>query len=300
MRMPEFLTVGAMKSGTTALYQYLKQHPQIYMGPVRETRFFCLENSTPDFKGPGDARTIHKYVVTNIEDYQNIFSKARPDQIVGERCNVYLCDPTAAERIYAHIPQVKIIVLLRNPVERAYSNYLNTVRNGREKAQTFSKALSLEEDRTSRNWDYFWRYQQTGFYYEQLKRYYERFSPQQIRIYLYKDWKENNLAILKDIFSFIGVDESFVPKPVSGNVSYWPKSHFVNRFLQQPSWQRSILKTCMGRKRFKRWAKEKAQHNFISPPPLCPKIRSELTAAYREDIIALQGLISRDLSHWLQ
>ena len=189
MTLPNFLIIGAAKGGTTSIAEYLKQHPQIYISPIKEPFFFSLEGQKPSFCGPGDQHAF-SLAVTDIADYRQLFEGVKNEVAIGEASTTYLYTSHSAEKIYQYIPQVKLIAVLRNPVERAYASYLHLVRDGYETIMDFSEALNQEQQRIHDNWMLLWHYKQVGFYYSQLKHYFNRFNPQQIKVYLYDDLKQ--------------------------------------------------------------------------------------------------------------
>ena len=139
MTMPTFLIIGAGKSGTTSLYYYLKQHPQVYMSPVKEAHFFDQdEGEKPDFRGPGRSSPPP---ITSIEDYRALFRGVTDETAVGEATPSYIYIPGAPGRIRRRIPDAKLIAGLRNPTDRAYSAFLHTVRSGRERLTDLARAL---------------------------------------------------------------------------------------------------------------------------------------------------------------
>nr|WP_019503758.1 sulfotransferase [Pleurocapsa sp. PCC 7319] len=297
--MPNFLIIGAAKAGTTALYHSLKVHPQIYMSPVKEPKFFAFEGVQVDWQGPGDQEAFSNYI-TDIKDYHKLFEEVSHEIAIGEASPWYICSPRAAERIQYHIPDVKLIAILRDPADRAYSQFLHLVRNGREVLTDFTQALQEEEYRVSKNWGWTWQYRNRGFYYNQLKPYFDRFNHDQIKVYLYEDWNADPINILKDIFQFIGVEENFVPNISSRhNVSVIPKNKYLHNVLTKPNLLKSILKPLIPNGiRYDLINRLKSQN--LTKPPLLPQVRKQLIQVYREDILKLQDLIHRDLSKWLQ
>jgi hypothetical protein len=302
MTLPNFLIISPGKSGTTSLYHYLKQHPQIYMSPIKEPRFFALEGRDPaSFQGPGDREMIGQTAVTNLEDYQALFAGVSGEKAIGEATVTYLHDPEAASRIRHYVPEAKLIAVLRNPVERAYSAYLRKVLTGREPLG-FSEALELEEERIQNNWAPGWQYRRIGFYHAHLTRYYELFEPEQIRVYLYEDLKEDPLGTTQSIFRFLEVEDSFVPDTsvrYEDDVSGVPRSYALHTFVGKPNALKSALKPFVPQTLRKRISAKVHEGNLKGAPPMAQEIREELTEAYREDIIKLEGLIGRDLSGWL-
>lgn len=263
--MPNFLIIGAAKSGTTSLYEYLKQHPQIWMSSVKETNFFALEGELLKFCGSGDQNYINKFSITKIEDYLKLFQGVENKIAIGEASPLYLYHPMASRRIQHYIPDAKLIVILRNPVDRAYSSFLHLVRDGREPLRNFAQALQEEEVRICNNWEHIWHYQQMGFYYIQLNRYFNTFSRQQIRVYLFEDFITNPVYMLKDIFQFLGVDDSFIPNlSIKHNVS-------IN-------------------------SKDQKHTKLMLKIP----VRRRLVEVYKEDVFKLQELIQQELSKWLE
>jgi hypothetical protein len=297
--MPNFLIIGAAKGGTTALHYYLKQHPQIYMSPVKETKFFVFEGEKVNYRGPGDLEA-NRSVITNIQAYQAQFEKVTHEIAIGESSPIYLYSPKAPERIQHYIPNVKLIAILRNPADRAFSSFLHLIRDGREWLTDFEQALKEEEKRIADNWALLWYYKNAGFYYLQLKRYFDRFSPSQIRVYLYEDLNNSPIELIQDLFRFLEVDNTFVPNTSTRhNVSLIPKNKYLHEFLTQPKPIKSALSQLIPtrvRQRITTTLKEKN----LTKPTLSPELRKELIEVYREDILKLQDLIGRDLSQWLE
>lgn len=293
MTMPNFLIIGAMKSGTTAVYYYLEQHPQIYMSPVKEPNFFCS----------GGEQGSHSESITRIGAYQYLFKGVSDERAIGEASHCYLYEPQAVARIQHHLPNAKLIAILRNPVDRAYAHFLHMVRNGSEPLTDFALAIQEEETgayhkRSSQ--DYIGR----GLYYDQLKRYFDMFDRAQVKVYLYEDLSNATLDTLRDIFRFLGVDDSFVPDiSLRRNVSGYAKYKTVDRFLTKPSVVKEILKIYLParlRWQLSRVFDDLKTRNLVQPPPVQPEVRRQLVKVYREDILRLQELIHRDLSEWLK
>ena len=306
--MPDFLIIGAAKSGTTALYHYLNQHPQVYMSPEKEPRFFALEGQRPDFRGPADHRGINRCRFTSAEAYSELFRGISAEKTAGEASTLYLYSPRAPENIARHAPEAKLIAVLRNPVDRAYSAFTFMLRDSREPLDDFSLALADEQRRIAENWGPEYHYRQRGFYYPQLKRYFEKFGRERVRVYLYDDLMEDPGSVVRDMFRFLEVDEAFEPDmSARHNVSGVPTSKALQRaylFLRGSSPLKSAIKALlpagMRRRAYSRALHSVQSRNLSKAPPLPPRMRQELTEAYRDDILKLQGLIQRDLSKWLQ
>lgn len=188
-----------------------------------------------------------------------------------------------------------MIVILRNPIERAYANFLHVIRDNREPHQDFALALEDEAKRINDNWEWFWHYKQLGFYSQQLQRYYELFPKEQIKLYLYEDLREQPIQLLQDIFAFLEVDSSFVPDmTIRPNKSGVPKNKLIHQILTRPNPLKSLLKPLFPAK-----LRQKIQHNNLSKPQISPQVSQQLQDLYREDILRCQDLLGRDLSTWL-
>ena len=301
MIMPNFLLIGAQKAGTTALSYSLKQHPQIYMSPKKEPGFFDFEGQKPNFMGPGD-RALFDHVPTDIESYHQLFQGVSDEMAIGEATTWYLYSSRAPERIQYYIPNAKLIVILRNPVDRAYSAFMHAIRDGRESITDFAQAVKKEETRINQNWEYLWHYKQMGFYYGQLKRYYELFDCSQIKVYLYEDLKDNPVALMQDVCQFLNIDQTLVSgSPPRRNVSGFAKNKLLDNFLDKQNfkWLKTPFKLFLSSKMRENIIVSLKNQNRIKPP-MSPEVKIQLTEMYREDILKLQELIELDLSGWLK
>lgn len=299
MTLPNFLILGAAKAGTTSLYKYLEQHPDVYMSSFKEPGFFAFEGEKLDFKGPGTQHRINKWTVTNIDAYRAMFAGVKNEKAIGEATPLYLYYPQACDRIFHYIPDAKLIAMLRHPVDRAFSNYVWAVQPGAEPINNFRNALAAEPERINNNWGPRWHYKAQGFYYRQLKPYFEKFDRQQLKICLYEDFVANPVKVIKDIFQFLEIDSSFEPDlSKKHNTSQIPRSKVWQGFIEKPNPIKLLLKPLLPIN-FRQNLKQTVRKKNLYKPKLEPSIRQELIAEYREDILKLQELINRDLSHWL-
>ncbi len=304
MTLPNFLVIGAGNAGTTSLYHYLKQHPEVFMSPVKEPKFFALEGKLPDYRGPGDrwvmTQTSANRAVTDLGEYEALFDGARDEKAVGEASPAYLCNPAAPERIKRHVPEAKLIAILRDPAERAYSAYMHQVRDGRE-TLPFAEALDAEEWRTRANWAPGWRYKAESFYMEGLSRYYELFGRESVRVYLYEDLSADPRGVMRDAYSFLGVDDTYEPDTARRhNPSGVPKSRLLVSVLKRPNPLKAAVRPFLPRKARARFASAVRNRNLTKAPPMEPEVRGRLVELYRDDVARVQDLIGRDLSLWLR
>jgi len=298
-RWPNFFIIGAGKSGTTSLYHYLKQHPQIFMCPVKEPKYFAYAGQPLNYTGPGDARIVPETTTTR-EAYLDLFRDAGSQPVVGEASTVYLgpIDGTA-QRIAEQIPEARIVAILRQPADRAYSAYMHLRRDGFETLESFQQALDAEPERIRKGYYFHWHLKSRGYYARYLQPWYQYFPREQIRIFLYEDLDLSPFGLLADLFRFLDVDDAFKPDiSARHNQSGLPHSLGVQKFLSKRHPVKELLK---------RVVPEHIGHRVISmiqpgmmtTPGIPAGIRSQLTEDFREDILELAALIERDLSQWL-
>ena len=211
LHLPNFLIIGAAKAGTSSLYDWLNQHPQIFMSSIKEPNFFALENENLNYDSRSVVEEYLAKCITDIETYQKQFQGVSNEIAIGEASPMYLYSSEASKNIYKLIPKANLIVILRNPIERAYSNFLHHIQHNLETTSNFIEGIEQEKQRIENNWWWGFHYINAGFYYLQLKRYYDQFDVNQIKVVLYEDLIQNSLDTLRDIFSFLGVDKNFVP-----------------------------------------------------------------------------------------
>lgn len=298
MSLPNFLIIGAAKAGTTALYHYLKQHPQAYMSPEKETNFFAFEGQEVHFSGPGDEKMSESTIVT-LEGYKEQFEDASNEVAIGEASPWYLYSDRAAENIHRHVPNAKLIVVLRNPVDRAFSSYLHLARDGRERL-TFEEGLSLEEKRIAQGWEYIWHYRQAGLYATQVERFLSLFHREQVRFYLYDDLVADPVRFLSDIYEFLNLDTSFMPNTsLRPNTSGLPKNQLLGRLLLRPNPLKATVKL-LTPKQFRYNLGQRINQRLLEKPSLSKETRQKLLCGYRDDISSLQDLVGLDLSTWFE
>ncbi len=301
LTLPNFLIIGAQKAGTTAFYHALAQHPQIYVSPHKEPAFFACVEPPPAFQGPQLDPSSTRFVTT-MEDYAALFREGAGATARGEASTFYSYCWTerTARATHHYLPDVRLIVILRQPAERAYSSFTYHRFRGLEPLADFRRAIAADLAGQRDRWHPCMRYHWVGRYALQLQPYFDLFSPEQLRVYLYEDWQQRPHEVLTDCFGFLGVDEHFAPLPDKRyNVSYRLRSQLLGRWLGQPQAERNWPWRLLPRplrlkviRRLRRW-------NQVEPSPLDPALRRELTESYREDILHLQDLIGRDLGHWL-
>lgn len=297
---PTFLIIGTAKAATTSLYHYLTQHPGIFMSPVKEPRFFHVEGQAPAPAGSVN-EGMNPETVYTLADYEALFAEAHPEQARGEASPVYLYSPRAAARIHHHMPDARLVAVLRDPADRAHSHYLHLRRLGREPCEDFAEALAQEEARIAAGWEWSWHYRRMGYYDAQLARYAARFGPEQVRVYLYEDVQQDPDAVVRNLLAFIGADPDIaVDTAAEYNTGGAPGSgllygmatrydHPLRRVLR-PLIPERLRPRLLGRLRRK----------ALPRPTLDPAVRADLVRGYRDDLLRLEERLGRDLSAWRQ
>lgn len=294
MKLPTFLIVGVQKAGTTSIYNYLKEHPQVYMSPIKETNFLekDWEKAAPEIltkKGNG---------IYTFEKYCQLFAEVKDEVAIGEVSPNYLFHyKSSSECILRYLPNVQMLAILRNPVERAYSDYLMHVRDD----ISTDRSLSYHINRQNSSFTIL-----KGFYSEHIEYFGNKFGHDRLKIYLYDDLCKDPVGLMQDIYRTIGVDDTFIPDiSRKAQIAQVPKVKFLNTILRKQNPLRSLvaggLKYVLPLD-----VRQNIRSRLINinsqktVPPLTPAERQQLVEIYREDILKLQELIQRDLSSWLR
>ena len=297
MARPNFLIIGAAKSGTTALYQALRQHPQMFMSASKEPHYFAFADEAMAYQGPGV--TINSTSVTKLDEYEQLFAGVTHEKAIGEASALYLYVPAAARRIVEYAPEMKLVVILRHPAERAFSAFMHLRRDGREPLADFRAALRAEAERTRDNWGFLWRYTGLGLYAHQLTRYYKLFPRAQISVFLYDDFRANPLGVVRETCRFLTISDNFTPDmALRPKVSGIPRRRWLHDFLRGPHPAKAVAKLLVPAS-FRQRAKLRLTNRNLVKQELLPDIKRELTQVFHDDILALQDLLERDLTAWL-
>jgi Sulfotransferase family len=205
-RVPDFFVIGAPKAGTTALHAALAQHPGLFLSTVKEPKFFLCDDRPPQTKGgPGDAHSAQEWVWQR-DRYEALFADARVGVPRGESTPFYLADVAAQHRIRRANPEARLIAVLRDPVDRAHSNWTHLWSDGLEPLPEFMAAMAAEDDRVRDGWAPFWHYRRLGLYGAQLDHLYSLFPREQVLLLRYRDLVEDPVGSLERVTGFLGVD----------------------------------------------------------------------------------------------
>ena len=291
MTLPNFIVIGAAKAGTTALYWYLAEHPAIYMSPVKETNYFAYGVDARGGLLWGDPE-VHRFGVKTLAEYEALFDGAGSTTAVGEASTMYLECPQAAGRIREAIPSARIICGLRDPVDRAYSDYQMFLRN---RGRRLEPARDLAPDAAWVRADSHWM--KIGRYHDQLARYYDLFPRERIHVFLFDDLQRNTLAVVQQIYRFLGVDPNFVPDLATPhNVGGMPSNVLLERILTNRA-LRAAVEPWMSTGAAN-WFRRLRTKSMRKAPALPPALKATLRRQFHDDISRTSTLIGRSLDHW--
>ena len=269
----DFIGIGAQKSGTSWLYACLYEHPEI-CAPIKELHFFSRDRYQKGLKW-----------------YEQHFATCSQQKKRGEFSTSYLYSNEAAKRIHGAYPEAKIIVSLRNPIDRAFSQYRNAIKAGEiEPTVNFESYIKTEPSAFKQ-----------GYYTGQLRRYFEYFDPKQIHIIIYEDIKKDPRRVIKEIYRFLNIDESFVPEMLERkvNVARTPRFVWIDKVMTRLA--EGLRK--LGLDRVVWIIKKSPLPDFIrslntrrNKVELSDQTREKLKKIYRDEVVQLSELLKRDLS----
>jgi hypothetical protein len=285
--LPNFIVVGAAKAGTTSLYHYLAEHPEVYMSPEKEPNFFSKEEI--------ESQNLYykKKNINTIEEYKKLFCEAKNEKAVGEASVSYLYYPFVPQKIKNFIPDARIIISLRNPFERAFSHYLMDLRLGYINI-SFEDVVYKRVEHKYLNL-YYQQYVELGFYFEQVRRYIKCFGEDQVKIILFEDLKNKPKETISNLYRFLDVKENFLPHFESRhNVFKLPKNRLFSRIYSIHGLRKVISSLMSGK------LKERINNIFCNTkrPIINLKTKEFLLSLYFNDIEKLETLIERDLRNW--
>ncbi len=271
---PRFIVIGGHKCGTSSLHFYLKQHPDILM---------------PKSKG----QDLLNKVNLDLKAYEKSYEMKTSEKIFGEVSSVYFQSEKACKAIKKHFPNAKLLIVLRNPVDRAFSNFNVLANNGNINFQLKDIVNSPEPSH---------KILKLGFYYDSLKQYLDNFEKHQLKPLIFDDFVKNKRKFYQQFFQFIEVDDNFIPDTSviirkGGTVKY---KKFRNLLFSNPIIKKTattILKPFTNSNQRYNLG-QKVDNMFVEKKSLSNELRENLIEVYREDILKTQDLLDIDLSHW--
>ncbi|MBW8486773.1 sulfotransferase family protein [Actinomadura parmotrematis] len=297
MALPDFLVAGVPKAGTTALHAALGRHPGLFLSAVKEPKFFLSDGPPPTKGGPGDAATYREHVWRR-EDYEALFDAAPPGAPRGESTPFYLHDRAAHRRIAALVPDAKLIVVLRDPVERAHSNWTHLWSAGLEPIDDVVAACADEPRRVAAGWAAFWHYTGLGLYGEQLRDLFTVFPREQVHFFRYRALLERPAETLDSICAFLGVQQGVISEVPRENVTAHPEATRRHRVVSRALRAGAALPGRLGESvagRLERVLQEDARPRS----PLTWEQREALIPYFTEDVALLEEITGEPFGDWL-
>jgi hypothetical protein len=229
--LPDFLIIGAPKAGSTALHDALATHPQLYASPIKEPKYFLTDGTPPDpaaQRGPGDAHSAREWLWRR-RDYERLFAQAPAGSVRFESTPFYLWDRTSHVRIARTLGlDVKLIAVIRDPIDRAFSNWSHLRADGLEPEPDFLSACLAEPQRVAAGWAPFWRYLELGRYGEQFEHLFRHVAPERVRVIRYRQLIDAPAQTLNDLCAFLGVDVKRVTHLPDSNLGRWADDGKIN------------------------------------------------------------------------
>lgn len=299
---PDALLLGAPKAGTSALHAALARHPGIFAPHVKEPKYYlCADAPPPAYRGPGDAHSQQEWVWRRA-DYEALFAPATPHQVRIESTPFYLYLPDARRRLAEDLPDARFVVLLRDPVDRAYSNWMHLWVDGLEPVGDFGRACDLEDERIAAGYAPFWHYLRTGRYGEQLSDLFARVGRERVLVLRYRELVDRPVATLDRVARHLGVDEGVVSEVPRDNSRPWVepglRSAVLGRLVRAGAaagahappevWRRGVLPL------YAALRAGRPEHR----PPLDPSVRARLVARVEDDIAVLEDLLDESFDDW--
>jgi hypothetical protein len=312
-RVPDFFIVGHAKCGTTALYEMLRSHPEIYMPKVKEPYYFAVDNVYPR-KASGSAWTTLDQTGTHAEtfdEYLSLFDDAAPEQRVGEASTHYLWSHTAPQRIAAVAPDARIVAILREPASFLRSLHLQLVQNGHETQRDFAKAMALEDARREGRqipprsvWPRCLLYSERVHYVEQLRRFHAAFGRERVLVLIYDDFKRDNDATVRTVLRFLGVDDTVALSSTQANPTVAVRSIGLQSLVRNVrrgegavprALKHTVIALTSQRLRNEVLHPLRRRAVYGQPRPPDERFMGELRGRFKPEVAALSEYLGRDL-----
>ncbi len=305
-KRPNFFVIGVAKGGTTSLHRYLGQHPEVYLTPIKETNHYALADINEAYLDPvyrrdiqinldryvknGMKQQVHIAHVKEPRHYQALYSQVTSETAIGEISNSYIISPNAVQTIQREHPEARLIVMLRNPVLRAWSHYLMNIREGKTTQKDFITECLVDAESTHTGWGINHQYLSLGAYASQMQRVLEVFDQRQVKWMLYEDFAAKTSHSLAELSTFLGINPSFeFDLSQRSNQAGVPVNATVNKALIQSGVLHGLKSLASPKQR--EWAKQLLYRGGKSLPKMTSKELAFLEQHYRDDVRQLSDLL---------
>lgn len=298
--LPTFLVVGAGRSGTTGLVEGLRTHPGVFVTQPKEPHYFALHGQAPDFRGPGDAATINRVAVTDESAYLALFPDEHDYLALGDGSvsTLYYADRSVAE-IKRINPQMRVVAILRDPIERAYSSYLYMRARGFEPCDNMLDALADEARRRDERWHHLWHYEAMSYYAEDVATLQRELGRDHVGVWFYDDLVADFTATVSSVLRFLGLppdaaEGSGVPRV---NVSGTPRLEIVQRAIAAATRNEPLRRTVKRTTSFR--FRERIRTSSLRPSEVPPDVRQHFAGTFDADLATLASLVGGDVPTWV-
>ncbi|PLX81802.1 MAG: hypothetical protein C0617_15810 [Desulfuromonas sp.] len=295
--LPNFLIIGVPKAGTTSLDHYLRQHPQIFLPQKKELHYFSYRFLKESLAGPGDLGSLQS-VCSTFREYENCFCNAGEVSAIGEISPSYFYFREVAHEMRKRLGNIKVVISLRDPLKRAYSNYMHLVRDDRE-TLSFYNALCEEEQRKAKGWSDFWRYSEHSLYSQNLRFFMDVFGPENVKVVIFEEMVRDTEGSLRDLFKFLGVDDSVSVQ--SGKVlnrSGTLRFRFVKNVIYEDSPLKKLFKKVVPKELRTSLKCYLENLNLIPAEDIEIDAVNLLASRFESDRASLEELLGRKIDCW--
>jgi Sulfotransferase family len=301
-RLPDFLLIGAPKAGTSALHAALSRHPELFLSRVKEPKYYlCGDSPPPAYKGPGDAHSNREWVWQRGR-YLALFADAPDDVLCGESTPFYLYHRDARRRIAADLPHVKLVAVLRDPVDRAYSNWMHLWVDGLEPCADVVEACAREQARVDAGWAPFWHYRGLGMYGRQVADLFGHVDPERVLLLRYRDLVDHPDQTLDRVCGFLGVTPGLVGAVPADNsrpfVTPGPRTRTLGPVIRVGARAGSWFPPQAWRRLSKPLIGQLQGGGDPARPKLSAEQRSALLEPFLPDIDLLEQVTGEDFDAW--
>jgi hypothetical protein len=297
MTLPNFLVIGSGRAGTTSLHHYLRQHPDVHI-PARKapSHFYCVGASSSASLERRLSTRAH--FVADPDAYEALFDSWSGQRAVGEVSPVYLASTAVAQRVAERLDDVRIIAILRDPIERVHARFVARRRDGLERTRDFATLVDTERRLPLVLDDTAGTYLASGFVSHVLQTYVDVIAPERIRCYLYDDLRQDPAALVDDMMRFLDVDPDV---PIDTQVSHNRSGGTIAGPATRALWTRTALARTWLRPHVPEPVRDRVFRlatRSVRAEPIDPAVHATLAEIYRPEVDRLQQMLGRDLSHW--
>jgi hypothetical protein len=300
---PDFLIIGAPKAGTTALHGALARHPEVFMSSPKEAKYFlCDDAPPPHWRGPGDKHSQQEWIWRR-EEYDALFAQAPAHSMRGESTPFYLWSRGAHRRIAEALPHVRLIAVVRDPIDRAYSNWMHLWCDGLERVPDFHTAFELESQRVHEGYAPFWRYRELGLYGQQLEHLFRYVDPDRVLVMRYRELIEDPAGAVDRACAFLGIATGQVSEIPSDNARTYVEPGWRTRtfgpVIRGGAWLGQFASPDVWRRAEPLLIRRLRGSGEAHRPLLSAEQRSALIDVFADDIALLTEVTGQDFSQWL-